>query len=84
MNRKIKTVKSEIVVYFFNTNRRIVFTRSELKQHFGEFQKMDPKVKNFIPFIVRQYCKLFLYFEPLEVNYEYFELKIANLKNKED
>ena len=69
MNRKIKSVKSEMVVYFFNTNRRIVFTRNELKQHFGEDNKIPPKIKNLIPFIVTQYCKLFLYFEPLEVNH---------------
>ena len=73
MNRKIKSAKSEIVVYFFNTNHRIVFTRTQLKQFFGDDPtKMSPTLQNFIPFIVKQYCKLFLYFEPLEVNHEYF------------
>lgn len=41
------------------------------------FNKEPGVIKNLIPYLVKQYCKLFLNFEPLEVNYENFQIKIT-------
>lgn len=41
------------------------------------FNKEAGVIKNLIPYLVKQYCKLFLNFEPLEVNYENFQIKIT-------
>jgi hypothetical protein len=90
INKKFKSEKSEITVYYFNTNRRIIFPKSDLTKKFvldgrWEGAKRDPPLlKHLIPYLVKQYCELFFNFEPLEVQHENFELKLANEDNEDD
>lgn len=46
--------------------------------------KTGVTIKLLIPFLVKSYCKLFLNFEPMDINHETFELKLADSQNKSD
>jgi hypothetical protein len=43
INKRTKSGKSEITIYFFNTSRKIIFSKSELKLVFGLENRGDGK-----------------------------------------
>lgn len=43
MNKKLKHGKTEIAVYFFNSNKRLVFPKMELNKKFALDHKNDTK-----------------------------------------